>query len=285
MTVHPNLMTAWSEITCQRGADHEHVSRLIDVDLARLHGYHDYTPVPARLAREFSMWVWDPNVHPVDGGAYCPAHDAVSETIISHNVWEPRETVLMLTVLDSQPGPVMDIGAQIGWFTLLALSAGCEVDAFDAEADNLDLLVQSAALNGWDTELTAHWGRLDHDTTNLNAEVRPVRFAKIDIEGAEHNAVRILTPWLANGLLDHLMVEVSPTFIPGEHYPDLVERVIGYGYQAFTLPEKQRPPVDLEDVTVMDRFELTAADEGKRREVVRECGQMDVWFKREGASW
>jgi FkbM family methyltransferase len=49
---------------------------------------------------------------------------------IERDVWEPHETALFRAHLE--PGArVLDLGANIGWFAVLAVLAGCEVHAFE----------------------------------------------------------------------------------------------------------------------------------------------------------
>lgn len=274
-------MTGWSEIRCQRGHTTHH-TRDITVSIGGPTSYSDYTPIPRRLSREFAMRVWDTDQHPVDSGVYCPAHDAVSETLLSHGVWEPRETTLALQVCSTaRPEQwVVDIGAQLGWFSLLGLSCGLRVHAIDADTDNLEVLLASAEANGWLGLLTTTATRIGPTSQPLPA--RSVRFAKLDIEGAEHDAIAMLWPSLEAGLVDHLLVEISPVF--RDDYPELIRTLIDVGYRAYVLPPKQQPPVDLDDpATALEPYRLdTRADWPA---VVRSWHQEDCWFVREGATW
>lgn len=273
---HRNDMTAWSEIRCQR--DHtpeQHVAQRTHVDLGRPHGYADLCPIPHLLARSFSMEVWNPRVHPVDGGPYCPAHDAVSETIVSHHIWEPRETVIALTVMASAPegSVVVDMGAQLGWYSLLGLSFGLMVEAWEADTANLDLLQQSAQVNGWGHLLSAVHERIGPSTPPAPAEPR-IRFAKIDLEGAEDEAIRVLWPAIEAGMLDFLLMEVSPVF--ADYYPELAQRILDAGYRAWRLPPKRVPPVRL-DALPGGLVPWVPA--------MIDPHQEDVIFQREGAQW
>lgn len=291
MTPHPNAMTYWHEIRCQRGHD-SHASVLTNVKLGGPHGYGDYPEVPARLARSFQMYAWDTNTHPVDGGPYCPAHDAVSETIVSHNIWEPRETILALDVFDRTPTcdaegeytVFVDFGAQLGWFGLLAASCGVGVLAIEADENNRDMLKASTRLNGWDHLVTVEPWRVGPDTPVLGEELLHggrVCLAKIDIEGAERDAIRMLWSAIENGRVDRLMVEVSPVF--DSYYPDLVADLVGVGYRAYTLPGKVRPPVSFEDpAAALAPYRIDDLGAGPLKALVAGWHQEDVWFVREG---
>lgn len=279
---HPNDMTQWADIDCQRGHEtHDSVPVAVGLGVVE-HGYHDYPQVPQRLARNFVMEVWPPEKYPVDGGPYCPAHDAVSATILSHHIWEPRETILTLSVLSSpEPGLVYDIGAQLGWFSLLAASCGRHVIAFDAEAENLRLLASSAEANGWEDSIELVHVRIGAQAPVPENDGR-IRLAKLDIEGAEEAAVDGLWPAIEEGRLDFMMMEVSPCFHEG--YPELVQRVVGAGYRAYALPPKRQPPWPLDDPEHdMEAGRLDTLT--GMRDLIAGWHQEDVWFAREGVTW
>lgn len=271
---HPADMSVWPEIACQRGHD-THASKLAEVGLGGQSGYHDYPPIPARLARSFEMLVFEWRNY--GDGPYCPAHDAVSETIDLLGIWEPPETIMALTVLESAPpGSVfLDLGAQIGWFSLLAASAGMEAIAVDADPEPLHLLAESAKRNRWDGLVHPWQMRINAETPVLPAA--PYRLVKLDLEGAEFDGIRILRPSLTAGLVDAVLMECSPVFSPG--YPALVRSVIDLGYEAFLLPAKAIPPHPLEDP---ERDLMPLVDVA---ETVASWHQESVWFKRAGASW
>lgn len=277
-TVHPNCMTAWPEIACQRG--HEtHDSKVIRIALGGPTGYHDLPPIPERFARTFPMTVFDWGQYRYHGKmAWCPGADAISETLELVGVWEPNETILALTVFASaETGSVfLDLGAQIGWFSLLAASAGLDTVSVDADPEPLRLLTESAKRNSWEGLVHPWQMRIDIETPVLPAA--SYRLAKLDMEGAEFDGIRILWPSIAAGLVDHLLVEVSPVFSDG--YPELVTSILGAGYSAYTLPPKAIPPHRLDD-PARDLTPLVGDVVG----TVASWEQESVWFKRDGASW
>ncbi len=279
---HPNDMRSWGEIACRRS--HEHTRRRVTVDLAQRHGYLDLAPVPARLARRFEMMVWDPVMHPVDGGPYCPAADAVSETIVNQRIWEPTETILTLAACCAahDDSLVVDFGAQLGWFSLLAASCGLDVDAIEADPENARLLAASCELNGWSDSVSVTVQRITEASGPIL--MRPIALAKIDVEGSERDAVAMLRPSIEAGLVDHLLIEVTPLF--ADYYGGLVADLVEQGYRAWRLPPKNVPPFrmmflpeDLEPWRISDlpRAELVALVDSWRQEM--------VWFSRPGAKW
>jgi hypothetical protein len=272
---HPGFMPVWPDIACQRGHE-SHASKLIDVRLGGQSGYADYPPVPARLARSFEMLVFQWRDY--GDGPYCPAHDAVSETVDLLGIWEPPETIMALTVFESAPlgSLFLDLGAQVGWFSLLAASSGLGALAVEADSVPLGLLHESARRNGWDKQVQGMRLRIASDTFPFPA--KPYRLVKLDLEGAECDGIRILRPSLEAGLVEHLCCEVSPVFAPG--YGALVESVIDLGYDAYLLPPKAMPPHRLKD----PERDLTPLV-GNVAETVESFHQETVWLKRVGASW
>lgn len=284
MTPHPNAMIHWDEIRCQRGHKH-HASLRTTVALGGVTGYGDYAPIPKRFARQFEMAVWDPLTHPVDGGPYCPAHDAVSATILSHHVWEPRETTIALHVMEGadRTSAVIDMGAQLGWYTLLAASCGLPVLAYEADAENQRLLLSSLDANDWRSLVQLVPWRINESTPELYLPDVRIALAKIDLEGAEDQAIRMLWPSIEAGLVDHLIVEVSPVF--ADYYPELVVRLVDAGYRAFTLPPKQRPPVSLLDLCALEPYRIDTLARDALAKWVADCHQEDVFFVREEMAW
>lgn len=263
---------------CQRGHD-SHAKHWAHIDLGGPTGFADLTPIPHRLARSFDMLVYDRDDTP---GPLCPATDAVSEMIDVHGVWEPQGTTLALTIIRAGDY-VVDFGCQVGWYSLLALSAGAQVFAIDADAESFGMLIDAAEKNGWDRRFDGCVMTIEPGTRPL-APNADIRFAKIDVEGSEEHAVRMLWPNIMRGLVDHIQMECSPIFGPG--YPELVEQIIAAGYHAFTMPAKGYPPVDLSDpATALAPYRLDLLPRKLRMGKVANCGQMDVWFQREGASW
>lgn len=284
-------MTEWDTISCKRGCL-EHHTKTVTVDLSKPHGYHDLSPVPERLARKFDMVVWDTDKHPVDGlPEWCPAHDAVSETITATGIWEPVETVLALHVLSGkQAGIMVDLGCQIGWYSALAATCGREILGIDADPLPLNLFEDTWFTNTAKGRWEARHALVLHrfgDTLNLpdvlTAGFRSdqVCLAKIDVEGAEADAVRWLDDWVGLHNVAHLLIEMSPCF--NDTYEPLLRHLVESGFVPYRLPEKQTPPVVVDDVpTVMEDYWMTPDEALARLQVI---DQENFWFRREDASW
>lgn len=77
---------------------------------------------------------------------------AVSAAVINHGAYEPH----MVAFLKEHVGKgmtVVDIGANVGIFSMLAASQGAKVFAFEPNTENCRLILMSAAENGFDVKL------------------------------------------------------------------------------------------------------------------------------------
>ena len=262
---HERDMTHWDEIGCQRGCDN-HPTRTVQIHLGGPTAYRDLTPIPERFAMEFDIEVWDTDRTPVDGGPYCPARDAVSETIISHGVWEPRETTVLLLALECFDARCVfvDIGAQVGWFSAVAMKVGdkhavaYEADATVAKVCHNNLRKIWSDFGGAGPTQKVYTQRITEATPPLDDEyiVHPdtILVVKIDIEGAEAEAVRVLEPEIDDERVPFILMEVSPVF--NDSYPDLVTDLIARGYSAYLMPPKQTPPVAIDDLMDLVPYQL-----------------------------
>lgn len=268
MTVHPNDMTKWEEIGCK--LDHRHDTRNVEVDLSHPHGYHDYPQLPSDLAVRFNMDIWDWRQYTTVTN-YCPAHDAVSETIDTLGIWEPVETILALQVFSTagEDAQFIDLGSQIGWFSHLAQAMDVEPVGFDADNDCVQLLRRQFFSA---TQLRFGVEKVPQITVDA-------RLMKMDLEGAEGAAIDAFWPSISSGKVDHILMEVSPCF--NNSYPDLLRLVVDQGYELYSLPPKRIPPHDLYDPAT----HLTHIPRNTISAFVDSFDQADCWLKHENAAW
>jgi hypothetical protein len=211
--------------------------------------YHDYPAVPSRLHTSFEMRLWDNgeaggelrNTGPAPAGA----NDVVSRTIDALGVWEPVETILMLAAFRANPHTFfLDLGCQLGWYTHLAVASKVRgVLAVDANTRALEMVAATLELNPG-----AERVELLHGTVNTNASLTgdgPF-IVKMDIEGAEPDAIVALEPRLASHEITHLLIEVSPVF--SDRYPAALHTLIGHGYRLYAVPDKRPEPPEVDDV-------------------------------------
>lgn len=172
----------------------------------------------------------------------------VSRRIREEGIWEPYETSLLLTLL--QAGDVfVDVGANIGYFTVLAASVVGEsgqVFAFEPDPANFDLLLANVALNSFGGRVRveqaglasiAGQGRLflsednlgDHQiyasqpgrdslpialcngSDYLRDKLRRLDLLKVDTQGAEYEVMAGLMPLLrALAVPPRILIELTP---------------------------------------------------------------------------
>jgi len=72
--------------------------------------------------------------------------DIVSDSIAQSGSWERADTEKLMSLLsrnDSTKGSFLDVGANIGWFSMVALHLGHDVVAFEPFDSNVDLMCAS----------------------------------------------------------------------------------------------------------------------------------------------
>lgn len=197
------------------------------VHVTGAHPMHDW---PQLSGVDFTMAVFDAFAYR-DTAGFCPADSDVARTLLTVGVWEGWESALALDVLRSGPGIVVDFGANQGWYSLLAVTTGHDVLAVEAEPDTARVLAANLA-----GKATIARGWVDADTPILPAGPR-IRLAKADVEGAEVHCVTTLAESLEAGLVDYLLVEMTPAFglCAVESTRAMLE---GYGYDGFEVWDK-----------------------------------------------
>lgn len=254
---HPNNAVLWDSIGCQRGCL-GHATTTARIDLGASHRYTDLTSIPSRFARKFDLEVWDTSVTPVDGGPYCPARDAVSETIQSHHIWEPAETAIMLMCFEDVRQQVfIDFGSQLGWFTTLAGLAGMATMAYEADPDCAALTECNFIANRLnDTGIVVNQERVTPDTPALSPDwfLSSAIVVKLDIEGAEVDGVRMLQPLIDKRMIKYMLIEVSPVF--NDSYEGLINGLVDDGFVPYMLPPKRQPPVQINQLSDLVSYEL-----------------------------
>jgi FkbM family methyltransferase len=185
--------------------------------------------------------------------------------------------------LERAPGDVfVDIGANLGFYSLLARKAGYDTVVFEPEPHHVDFLQRNRALYGAifpialsDSQGTASFHVADSHNSGASSLVdhpgiyaehvtvpvdtftacaaRPefptgtVRLIKIDVEGAEVGTVRGMAGWLeASGARPHIWCEVrggASTRGPNT-WRDVTATLAGFGYRSHLWRDGHPVPVD-----------------------------------------
>lgn len=83
--------------------------------------------------------------------------DGVTDHIINNGKWEPKISQSVLASMSKgAAGTLLDIGGNIGWYTLLVLAAGHRVITVEASLDNAALIKASVCINGFQDRFRLH---------------------------------------------------------------------------------------------------------------------------------
>lgn len=207
---------------------------------------HHYPVLPdvagfaARYQRSLQLDVFspDPSATPSDG-EWDYGKDAVTESLLLQAVWEAQESTVAVDILANHRGVVLDIGAHIGWYTVLAgVFGGHRVIAFEPDPKMV-------------TALRVNAERYNVDISYRD-EVRPstpqievdgvVALMKCDIEGMDGWAVDACATLFQQHRIRFALIEVSPIFYhegrgPSD-YVAMVGRLQQWGYRTYQIPPK-----------------------------------------------
>lgn len=193
----------------------------------------DYPAVPERFAQTFPFEVYD---SPKYNGfnAYCPGQDETSRSFLAHGIWEGFETLLALDIMSGAKGSVLDFGAHIGWYSILAARAGLKVRAFEAEPEHARVLLKNAKLNKAVERIRVDVGFVGPDSPPIPQG--DIAFLKCDVEGQEDIIVAKCQRLFERRRIRAAMLEISPCF--ARHYPETCAFIAGCGYSVHDIPDK-----------------------------------------------
>lgn len=211
---------------------------------ARLAGHYPALPdvagFPARYQRELLLDVLapDPDAAPAYG-EYDYGQDAVTEALVKQGVWEAQESLIAVDILATTPGVVLDVGAHIGWYTVLAgLFGGHRVVAFEPDCSTAAVLAANA--ERYDVAVDYRLG-VGPGTPPVEVD-GDVALMKCDIEGMDGHAVACCADLFEQRRIRYALIEVSPIFTGDGRsdcdYVALVGRLRGWGYHCYRVPPK-----------------------------------------------
>jgi FkbM family methyltransferase len=196
-------------------------------------------------------------------------------------------------------GRVLDLGGHIGSFALAAAALGYEVVTIEASPRNANLLLRSAAVNGFERLRVIHAAVADRPGTlrfhvagpyghvvrdgGSGIEVRAARvddlldelgwerpdFIKLDVEGSEIAAIRGMRRRLSRPDAPHLYYESNGHTLNffGREPADLLGEVATLGYRVYLIRGERLVPVDrghFQGQTCVDYVALKHVPEGLR---------------------
>lgn len=216
---------------CER--THSDGHKTLDIEIHMLGKHHGLLDMPGTKKdheMKFLFRVFDFKLYRGTQG-YCPADDEVSFSIYTQGVWEAFETAVFIDILKGshEEGLVVDIGANIGWYSNIARLLGNEVEAIECDLQILPLLRHNLGdPNISPVQITA--------ATPTRSAEEDIAFFKVDIEGKEEQAFRVFEDYFIKQKVKYAMFEISPVF--NDSYFELVPQIIKCGYVPFLVPHK-----------------------------------------------
>lgn len=199
---------------------------------------------------------------------YCTGDDAVSLSVFTQGIWEGSETRLILQLLreGDKGNKVLDFGAHVGWYSVIAGVEGYDVIAYEFDAENVELIGLNAKLNDCSDKIS-----IEHSWVDSNSKVIDgswdVEIMKCDLEGLDEYAVAMCSKLFNEQRVRYALIEISPIF--NDSYPSLIESICSCGYKVYKVPSKGFKYLDEYSVDplsiVKEYYEVTGC-EGVRQE-------------------
>lgn len=211
---------------------------------AKLAGHYAALPDAAGFALRYQRRLLldvlapDPTVAP-SYGEWDYGKDAVTESLLKQQVWEAQESTLAVDILANHRGVVLDFGAHVGWYTVLAGVFGDHpVIAFEPEAAMVTALSRNASR--YSVNLDVQYA-VRPDTPKIQVD-GDVALMKCDIEGMDGWAVDACADLFEQHRIRFALIEVSPIFYNDGRgpcdYVAMVGQLRDWGYRVYRIPPK-----------------------------------------------
>jgi FkbM family methyltransferase len=178
---------------------------------------------------QFKMYVPDLNSLKEYPGAN------VQEYLIKNKVWAEDETMVALKILNKEKGLFIDIGANTGYFSFLALVKGCQVIAVEPNTIHTPYFMKTLNINNFPLNKIKHyelfvsssknnimfdgWSACEGIVNKESAiETKTIAvtdlcteclFLKIDVEGFEPDVLNSAKPLLEQAKIPYIMFEIT----------------------------------------------------------------------------
>jgi hypothetical protein len=232
--------------------------------------------------------------------------DAVTETIREYGCWEPDETEIVLELLppdEAGSGYFVDVGAQLGYYSLIAASCGYKVLSFEYDVDVFATLIENIRMNGFQNLITPQRRYVCDTADGVAKGVRRVsidsladafdfnsygiRLLKVDVEGFDPSVIRGAMGCFQKRSIFAAIVEISPKFekrTPFSQYMKMAADVESLGYKVYDIgiAPKRRLSIDHDHLARLAGRELTSFDEAEVRAMIGAKEQTNFLFVRTG---
>lgn len=224
-------------------------------------------------------------------------NDGVTTQINDFKCWEPFETELIIECLrqeQSDKGVVLDIGAHIGYYTLLSAKLGFTTFAFESDQDLGLYINESAKINKLENLITTITGIVTYQQKNLwqfgktisldSYGFKKVSLMKVDVEGGEHLVIRGAQSLFREKRVSNAIVEISPVFdfkTPMEKYIEMTLFITDCGYKVFDigLSPKRQINTDHQHLESLHEYEIKNPSYSTIKSLIENIPQTNFFFR------
>ena len=136
-------------------------------------------PIPTDIVCHWTNLSYPPTLRPLKMCTHDPAIDTtISRNLHRFNAWESYDMMALIsrlvktgTICSRERPFVLDLGMNIGVFTMVFLELGCHVVAFEPLSANLFRARESARANGLDSRLTLYKNAVSNKEAPLFVEL------------------------------------------------------------------------------------------------------------------
>jgi FkbM family methyltransferase len=221
-----------------------------------------------------------------------PQDEYLTQLVLSSGTWEPEETRLFRSKCRTGD-TVIDVGANIGWYTIIAsklVGKNGSVIAFEPDPENYEFLkrnilanecdnviLEPKALSNVNGTLTLYLddenkgkhsivfdqkgGAIQIEAIKLDDylenRLKQVDFVKIDVEGAEPMVLEGMKRTIASHPSIRLVVEFSPERVvaTGQQPKPYLEGFIEQGFGIYIIDEGRRQVVPATPTEILAKFD------------------------------
>ena len=230
--------------------------------------------------------------------------DGISNGIISNGVWESTMTKIICDILDKEKGIIIDVGANIGYYSFISAIKGHKVHSFEPLPYNISLLKLTTELNNLDIIINSfalsdkkHIINLIYDPTNLGFtrvgegsivtrvdcdtldnyvcvnDITDILILKVDIEGHEKQFVEGSIKIIKDRIAKYIFMELGPDLSGHENCINILNLFKDNGYNIYDIENSMFSGRD--DVLDLEKCIVTNIVE-----TVNKRGQTDIVFVR-----
>lgn len=184
-------------------------------------------------------------------GYHVPENDLLSHEIRKIGVWEPVQTELFLEILAKlkSSDEVVDVGAHIGYYTIIAASKGFNVHAFEPQNIYHKTLQTNVQGNNLGKKVSAVKSYVSNYNQNKDNSVTvtldhyfehpsKIGLLKINVLGHEPEVIAGAKNLLAHKDIDAIIIHVYPNFREDkEAYIGMIKTLSEHKYLGYVIEE------------------------------------------------